>query len=475
MKRIMVVVAILATVLLVSPVSAWDQEKPKNPEVKTSIEMNNNVKASAEANAKAEAKSNSVAVATGGNAKANATGGNATATGGKGGKGGTGGSATGGNAYNDLTVVNEDKREHITALPGPVGVFVNAPTVIDDGKWHPLPPKIFTVGELKQMVNSSGYWDRQGSTLDKAFTGPVKTTRHVPIAKGELDDNTKIYVFIPDNVCWIKRTLAESYGIGPYHAPLGAIQSLTILEPVLETHALGITGFYRTRKDAKSSGLSVGSGVGGSVVGNGDAQAGSMAVGAITGSASAYGKSAFDVDLEAGEIECAAPPIKEMTVIPEPTPSAEPPAEPKKVCNPEVFDRQVYEYEHEIKWCEFPGYNNQALRFGKGNAFVDKYYCEGGINAQLLLRAEYEYGVAERDFKNGRELAAGQKFGDKPKGVLTPTLPEARELNYKVHYNWALVKRLLYRPNVEAKFARDNQLNTTGSMDMPTGYSDLKR
>lgn len=156
-------------------------------------------------------------------------------------------------------------------------------------------------------------------------------------------------------------------------------------------------------------------------------------------------------------------PAPTATVIPEPQ---------AKSCNPDT------QFDSEIKLCEFACYNNETLRFGKGNAKLDKYYCEGKKNKQLLLNALYEYDVAERDFKNGRELAPGQHFGDKPKGVYTPTLPEARETLYKVRYNRALVVRELNDVNgyeAEAAYARSVGLDKFGSMDMPSSQIDMKR
>ena len=72
-----------------------------------------------------------------------------------------------------------------------------------------------------------------------------------------------------------------------------------------------------------------------------------------------------------------------------------------QTCNPSEFIAQINAYENEIGWCKFPCYNNQKLRFGKGNAYLNEYFCEGRKNKQLLLNAIYEFGVAERDYING--------------------------------------------------------------------------
>jgi hypothetical protein len=157
-------------------------------------------------------------------------------------------------------------------------------------------------------------------------------------------------------------------------------------------------------------------------------------------------------------------------------PVVAPPApQPPAACNPDTFIAQIKAYIYEIVWCKFPCFNNQTLRFGKANAYMDQYFCEGRRNKQLLLNAIYEYGVAERDFNNGRELTRTQKFGDKPKGVRTTTMSEARDLDYKVHYNWALAIRELNGEGAEVDHAHKYGLGNKGSQDMPAVWADMKR
>lgn len=146
-----------------------------------------------------------------------------------------------------------------------------------------------------------------------------------------------------------------------------------------------------------------------------------------------------------------------------------------KSCNPSEFIAQIKAYENEIAWCKFPCYNNQKLRFGKANAYLNWYFCEGRKNKQLLLNAIYEFGVAERDFRNGRELTGAQKFGDKPKGVKTTTLQEANDLAYKVNYNWALAVLELNGEGAEISHAQRYGLGKKGTRDMPEVWADMKQ
>ncbi|MDD5464308.1 MAG: hypothetical protein PHP62_04105, partial [Candidatus Moranbacteria bacterium] len=160
------------------------------------------------------------------------------------------------------------------------------------------------------------------------------------------------------------------------------------------------------------------------------------------------------------------------------TPVVKPEPAPKAVvCDPSEFFAQLEYYKQEMIWCKFYSLNNASLHFGKGTAKQELYYCEGGRNKQLLPDAIYEFEVVERNFNNGHELAKGQKFGDKPKGIRTATVLEAKVVLQKARWNHSLAIRELYGSQAQYEFARQHKSAFIGKdhkLHVPTCAADLK-
>lgn len=279
---------------------------------------------------------------------------------------------------------------------------------------------------------------------------------------------------------------------GDYGYPLNATLGMCLSEAYETTNTERVYVCYTIRRDAHSSGTAYSGAGGTSTIPHSGNAAFAGSVAATFGTSASYANVAYDVTLVAlnrgsaefqGMVSKPAP-EKSVDVPVTIVPKGEQPA--PEACNPEEFEKIIRDLEdngmHDgHRWCKWPGENNQDLRFRKGNAFSDKGFCEKHngkgkeVYIPLFLKAEHEFGVAERDFNNGRELAKGQKFGDKPKGVLTPTLPSARELDYKVHYNQALVVRELNGEAAEIAHAHKYGLGEKGTKDMPTEWADMKR
>ena len=184
------------------------------------------------------------------------------------------------------------------------------------------------------------------------------------------------------------------------------------------------------------------------------------------------------------------PPCKKETPKTEPTPvkSVEPekekPCQPK--CDVSVYERIVAELqesnlEHDgIRWCKWPGRNNESLRFRKGTAYEQWYFCERSNGKRkeevsyLLDLSDNEFGAGERDYFNGRELTAEQNFGDKPMGVQTTTVLSAQEVMYKIYRNWSLVVLESQGMEAEIELAQRANLRNNGDHKMSTVPADIK-
>ena len=95
----------------------------------------------------------------------------------------------------------------------------------------------------------------------------------------------------------------------------------------------------------------------------------------------------------------------------------------------------------------------------------------------MLVRADNEYAIAERDFNNGHELKTGQRFGDYPKGPATPSIATARATMLKVYWNWSLVYRELYGAKAQHDFAilhKNVFLGNDGRYHVPTSVEEMK-
>lgn len=379
----------------------------------------------------ANSESNSTAIATGGNATA--TGGNAdvqvsTCNVAQGGQGGQGGSVNNsgnssvkdsGNSKNQNTVknsvVNEDKRNHITALPGVSGAIASLAAIKPDGEWHQLLCDEYTVAELKNMKESSSYTNRGGFYFFNLFTSPIEKTVRVKRYGGTISDNTVVRLVAdhPRN-----KIVAEYSGNGAKGAPLSSIVAYAALEGVFDTGEYSLVVSYRARDIAKLTGIGIGSGAAAALQSSNSARAGSLSVGAIIGSSEAYTQYVYDVQVKVVRASqeafaivqnicfptSAPPPPTPTPEVKQPTPPQEPPCDLTK-----IWER-IHELEREVQKCTRYCFNNLKLRYALEKAYIDLYVCSG--EKRHLDSAIYNAEVAERNYRKGYDIAAHREEAD---------------------------------------------------------------
>ncbi|MFH0969624.1 MAG: hypothetical protein V1804_03900 [Patescibacteria group bacterium] len=406
-----------------------------------------------------------------------------------GGKGGNA-NATSGNssADNSLTntYVSEDKREHITALPGPVGSFVGAPLFPTVDGWKPFlcQPlyRIYTKERLSNTGSSGSFSDRKGGFFHKLFSGEVKKVIHVPF-NGNSDNKPVVILNWDSSMIYPSdQLLGEFECEGYYGWPKGAALGRCLAEAKATTNTSRVFAFYRMRRDPKNSGFSIGSGAAGAkLFGSPDDTAVAMSLGGLIGTTEAYVDTAYDwmvLALNDGpttppngvDICSPPPPPKTKVVIVEKKPEPCPPPKvepPKPVCNPSIYIEKIKEMEEGTLFCDTPSYNNERLRKEYGDAYLDWYFCTGRTNKELLEKAIKQYEIAERDFNNGHESKKDPKT---KKHIKTSTLSGAQNVIYKVRYNWALAILELKGKEIAIRHGQEKKLDS-----IPDKYEELKR
>lgn len=361
------------------------------------------------------------------------------------------------------------KRQHIIAQPGPSGSFVSGMNIALPAGCTPITGSI-SMKKAYKMAQSGSFAEKKGGMWHGIFSSRIKSTPYIDFEGKASKDNFYFYEWDPMKaiIGWDSVTI-ENFCEGDYGYPLGSSLGKCLEEARETVNASHVLACYTVRYDNHASGASLGAGTTGSVIkgGENDTRAGSVAIGGLMGTTVGYYNKAYDVYLVG--LDAAydyQPPVVESKPVFVPPP---PPPAPL-ACDVTIFDKIIIGIDIELPKCLWPCHNNQKLRFAKGNALMDKFFCSGNKDMNLLIAAIHEYGVAERDFENGRELKKGQKFGEKPKGPRTPTIAGARDLNYKVHYNWSLAVRILKGRDAQVAFAQIHGLKT-----MPSEQGDMKR
>ncbi len=388
------------------------------------------------------------------NIRAGATGGQATST-------SNAEAASASSAAAGAESSNTTLRPHVSATTGVAAGFAGTPWFIPGLKGMQdfvcrQQFRIISVESIQNMLESGRFSDRPGSIWDAFFAQPIKPVIHKR-GKGELDNKP---IRRLDRLPNLEPT-GEFTVQGYYGWPIGASIARALNDARLQTHTHNVYWWVEEVIDSKAS--SNMGGIGALTSKSDESASHSLGVTGAMGSTYASFQKRYDVQLwsfddeeinaidsrYADKVEqevCFAPPlpppqkpgpqivINNYMPTP-PPPKIEPRVEPKAECDPRGFIALIYDYAKKIAECWFPCLHNEGLRFGKGNANVDMYYCTGKKYPQFLLDAIGEYDIAERDFKNGHELAPGQKFGERPRGVATTTVKEAQDIMEKVRFN----------------------------------------
>lgn len=361
---------------------------------------------------------------------------------------------------NSFTYVSEDKREFLAAPPYPG--FVNPGQAIMSDGWEiycPAGRESFSIEEFERMSGTFQFSD----IFVWNWKDRVKVT---PIGEALPEKNRATAQIHCMNYWPAEKPLGIVRVMGEAGWTDEAFRAKASLECFNGFNSTRVPVRFKNHTDSVTEGRSLGLGGAASQVSGATGVV--AAVGGQLGDNRVKSEEYPEFEAlcmnDAPAVQTTKKVVKKSVYVEQPTPK------PVPSCDVSLFDKQLTEYDQEIALCKFPGHNNQRLRFGKGNSWLDKYYCEGKRNKQYLVNAIYEFGVAERDYENGRELAHGQHFGERPMGVKTTTIPDAKELNYKVNYNRAWAVRELYGQDAEMRFGQSKKLDR-----VPEFYQELKR
>jgi len=291
-------------------------------------------------------------------------------------------------------------REHITALPGPVGSFVAAPTTLV-GNWTPFlgSPLFasFSAERIRSMSASDSFWG--GVKIEKVI--------HVPY-NGNGNDQSGISLIgwdVREGAYSTDQLLGEFQCQGEYGIPMGASLGRCLEEAKKETGTKRVFAAYKLRRDPKNSGFSIGSGVGGSALaGSPDDKAAAIALGGLIGTTRAKIDEAYDWTI----LALNDGPLTRATG---PTSCVKPPVATPATCDPSPIWAKIKELERKIKSCLKFCFNNLVLRAQIGEAYVDLYVCTG--NSEHLRSAINHFEIAERNYLRGYDIKAHQAETDK--------------------------------------------------------------
>jgi hypothetical protein len=141
--------------------------------------------------------------------------------------------------------------------------------------------------------------------------------------------------------------------------------------------------------------------------------------------------------------------IPEAILFAQPVVKEEPKPE-AKTCDPNKIWSRIKELEQEVQKCTTYCYNNLTLREALGIAYIDLYVCTG--NKKYLDNAIYNFGVAERNYRQGGDISAHKA--------------EAGNIIAQVYYNWAGCIRELNGRNAAMSFAATKNLER-----IPNGFA----
>jgi hypothetical protein len=308
----------------------------------------------------------------------------------------------------NMTVNSEDKREHIVAPL--LGAFVAAPTALV-GNWIPLfcNPlfKSFSAERIHQMSASDSFFG--GVSIGKVV--------HVSF-DGKVDDQPI------DLINWDVRLGAYSTDVilgefecrGEFGMPMGASLGRCLEEAKKNTNTIRVFAAYRVRHDKKNTGLSIGSGAAGSVLGGGatDNFAGAISLGGLIGTTTASTVEAYDwtvIALNDGQLgtndSCGGAVSVSVTVNPEPAPAVIMTVVPEpQSCDPESIWEDVRKFWAKCELCKYFCFNNQTLRYKLGRLYINLAVCTKN-NEYLKVAAEH-FRIAVSNYEQGTDTKSGK-------------------------------------------------------------------
>lgn len=403
MKKLMVLIAILAMVLSINTVFA-DETKV---DVKSEMHQTTNVTTNANANASASAS-------------ASATGG-AGGHGGAGGAGGSVGNVSTGDVNNNIEgdkinvegddIKIENPRQFLNAPEYP-GFVSSGVAVINDGWKIYCPPghESFTAEELERMSKSS-------EPSDIFFWNWEKRVRITNIGNPLPSKNKDTPIFCMNPVP-AEKPLAIVRVMGRSGWSEEAFRAKASLECFNKYGSTRVPVLFQNHKDSLTRGRSLG--LGGAAAQVSSAEGTVAAVGGQIGDNRV--RSEEYPEFEALCLGDGYDIVSQTTQIVAPSCDSSP-----------IYTRINQLLEGVKHCCKDECLNNELLWKQIGDAYIDLYVCTGdkkfllGTNKKLPDGASLAYARSEKNFLEGKE----------PDGTRTRDLEGAQEIVREARYNWA--------------------------------------
>lgn len=320
--------------------------------------------------------------------------------------------ATGGAATVNFN--NANRREHITAQPGPSGSFVSGMQLALPAGCVPITGSI-SLKKVKKMAKSGSFTEKKGGMWHGFFSD-----RNKPVPYEDFDDKPSeerfyFYSWDPTKtvVDWDSITM-ESFCEGDYGYPLGSALG-KCLEDARETvNASHVLACYTVRYDNHASGASYGGGGTGSIIkgGENDTKAGSVAIGGLMGTTVGYYNKAYDVYLVglsgAYTVSPKPTPAPTPACLPVPTPVPTPDPTPQ-VCNISIYTEKIEAAEKRIDNCWRYGHSNMVDRLTAAKENVNAWLCSNKTETKYLREAIEHYQMAELNSIHGWDI---KKYSD---------------------------------------------------------------
>ncbi|MDO9231778.1 MAG: hypothetical protein Q7U36_04880 [bacterium] len=304
----------------------------------------------------------------------------------------------------------EYRRSHIGAQPGPSGNFLGAGFVASkDWQLFICQPlfKSFTPEELEMMSDGAGGW----------FSSGIQKSLRIKKVSS-YDENLVVRLdFIPNGpndkvLGWYEYTADEPM-------PLSKALAHVIFQAKKDTNTHRIIVWVKERGEGQISGFSIGSGVAGAIVGGGNSDniAGATAVGGIIGTTTSRTQEVYGIrvwalnegsnDPPAG-MEVCGPTVSVTTaekIVEEEIPLQQSP------CDADAIRRDIENLRIKISNCEVWGIKNMRLRYQRACKYINLALCtqENGFYSNAIE----DFGLAEENYQQGKDISTHQAEADK--------------------------------------------------------------
>jgi len=340
----------------------------------------------------------------------------------------------------NIYVAPENKRGHINAPTGPSGSFLNAIVSPPSKEWemYICDPflKTLTKKQLEIMSKEAGGFFSSG------------ISKSLMVEKADEFDDSPLF-----RLDFMPEPTAQYLGEFRYESddPIawGAVLGHALLAAKKDVNAKRVVVWKKVYTNPSASGLSIGSGAAGSLLGgkDGDAAAGAVGLGGLIGKTSAKNEEVYGVLVRAfGDGPTDPPAGMEVCGLTVSAPTAEiveeeiPPQKP--ACDADAIRKDIKDLEVKISNCTKWSYNNMGLRFQKAGKYIDLALCTGenGYYSEAIK----DFKLAEENYQQGKDISTHQTEADK--------------LLADVYYWWGGCIVEISGPNAAIAFAQDKEI-----------------